>query len=182
MGCTQVGYDDKLQLGQNPGEDNEHADELPWDGFWQFVQNHLFVQTNCCITCPGGWSQMILQVKKPNVEVLGWCGHTWSAVVRPFNSQPTALVDIPAVSMLIAHIYGGWMSCSSATAHGRGVILNGLQTFKFQPNHKAVLPYRLFKYSACKNYSPPWMFSPFIAFINRILVNIIRLFWQEFTK
>jgi hypothetical protein len=26
---------------------------------------------------------MILQVKKPDVEVLGWRGYTWSAVVRP---------------------------------------------------------------------------------------------------
>ncbi len=35
---TQVGYDDKLQSGRDPNEDDEHADELPWDGFWQFVQ------------------------------------------------------------------------------------------------------------------------------------------------
>ena len=26
---------------------------------------------------------MILQVKKPDVEVLGWHGYTWSAVVMP---------------------------------------------------------------------------------------------------
>jgi hypothetical protein len=35
---TEVGYNVKLQSGQDPGEDNEHADELPWDCFWQFVQ------------------------------------------------------------------------------------------------------------------------------------------------
>ncbi len=35
---TQVGYDDELQSGRDPDEDDEPADELPWDGFWQFVQ------------------------------------------------------------------------------------------------------------------------------------------------
>ncbi len=35
---AQVGYDDELQSGRDPDEDDEHADELPWDGFWQFVQ------------------------------------------------------------------------------------------------------------------------------------------------
>ncbi len=82
-------------------------------------RNPLFVQTNCC-SRPGGWSQTILQVKKPDVEVLGWSGFTCSVVVRPvgcsakfsettletaygseINIQftPAALVDIPAVSM-----------------------------------------------------------------------------------
>ncbi len=37
----------------------------------------------CCSSCPGGWSQTILEVKMLDVEVLGWCGYTWSAVVRP---------------------------------------------------------------------------------------------------
>ncbi len=36
---TQVGYDNELQSGRDPNEDDEHADELPWDGFWPFVQN-----------------------------------------------------------------------------------------------------------------------------------------------
>jgi hypothetical protein len=39
-----------------------------------------FVQTHSFITCPGGWSQTTLQVKKPSGEVLGRCGYTWSAV------------------------------------------------------------------------------------------------------
>jgi hypothetical protein len=35
---TEVGYDAELQSGQDPGEDDEDADELPRDGFWQFLQ------------------------------------------------------------------------------------------------------------------------------------------------
>jgi hypothetical protein len=35
---TEVGYHTELQSGQDPGEDNKHADELPLDGLSQFVQ------------------------------------------------------------------------------------------------------------------------------------------------
>ncbi len=34
---------------------------------------------------PGGWSQMILEVKM--WRVLGWCGYTWSALVRPVGCK-----------------------------------------------------------------------------------------------
>ncbi len=45
-------------------------------------RNYLVMQqTDCCSSCPGGWSQTILEVKMLDVEVLGWCGYTWSAVV-----------------------------------------------------------------------------------------------------
>ncbi len=43
----------------------------------------LVMQTDCCSSCPGGWSQTILEVKMLDVEVLGWCGYKKSAVVRP---------------------------------------------------------------------------------------------------
>ncbi len=46
-------------------------------------RNSLVMQTDCCSSCPGGWFQTILEVKMLDVEVLGWCGYTWSAVVRP---------------------------------------------------------------------------------------------------
>ncbi len=41
------------------------------------------MQTDCCSSYPGDWSQTILEVKLLDVEVLGWCVYTWSAVVRP---------------------------------------------------------------------------------------------------
>ena len=45
--------------------------------------NLLVVQTPSFISCPGDWCQTIPQVRKPDVEVLGWRGYTWSAVVWP---------------------------------------------------------------------------------------------------
>ena len=41
------------------------------------------VQTHSFISCPGGWSQMIPQVKTPDAEVLDWRSYTWTVVVRP---------------------------------------------------------------------------------------------------
>ncbi len=80
--------------------------------------NRLLQQLSGCL------SQTILEVKMLDVEVLGWCGYTWSAVVRPvgctakFSETPletaygremniqftgnSSTVDIPAVSMPIA--------------------------------------------------------------------------------
>ena len=86
-------------------------------------RNSLVVKTHSFISCPGGWSQTNLQVKKPDVEVLGYRGYMWSAVGRlvgntatifkmmevafgreiTLNYVATALVDIPAVSIPIAH-------------------------------------------------------------------------------
>ncbi len=45
-------------------------------------RNSLVVQTDCCSSCPGGLSQMILEVKMLDVEVLGWCCYMWSVFVR----------------------------------------------------------------------------------------------------
>ncbi len=83
-------------------------------------RNYLVMQTDCCSCCLGGWSQIILLVKMLDVEVLGWCGYAWPAVVRLAGCtrldylkllwrqlmveklRATALVDIPTVSMPIA--------------------------------------------------------------------------------
>jgi hypothetical protein len=43
------------------------------------LQTEIFLSF---ISSPGGWSQTNPQVKKSDVEVLGWRGYTWSAVVR----------------------------------------------------------------------------------------------------
>ncbi len=130
---TQVGYNDELQSGRDP---DEHADELPETVYDSLCRNSLVIQNDCCSSCPGGWSQTILDVRMLYVEVLGWCGYTWSAVVRSvgctakfsetpwrwlmvekllFNSWATALVDIPAVSMPIA--------CSLKTCDICGIVL-----------------------------------------------------------
>ncbi len=54
-------------------------------------RNSLVMQTDCCSCCPGGWSQTILEVKMLDVEVLGWCGYTWSAVVKPVGCTAKSL-------------------------------------------------------------------------------------------
>ncbi len=46
-------------------------------------RNSLAMQTDFCRSCPSGWFQTILEVKILDVEVAGWCGYMWSAVVRP---------------------------------------------------------------------------------------------------
>ncbi len=51
---TQVGCDDELQSGRDPDEDDEHADELSWDGFWQFVQK-FFGYANRLLQQLSGW-------------------------------------------------------------------------------------------------------------------------------
>jgi hypothetical protein len=43
------------------------------DSLWR---NYLVVQIHNFISCLGGWSQMIWQVKKLDVEVLDWRGYT----------------------------------------------------------------------------------------------------------
>ncbi len=69
--CSQV---------KNPMRTTNMQTSLPVtvsDSLWR---NSLVMQTDCCSSC---WSQTILEVKMLDVEVLGWCGCTWSVVVRP---------------------------------------------------------------------------------------------------
>ena len=76
---SEVSYDAELQSGQDPGEDDGHADELPETVSDSLCRNSSVVQTHRFISCSGGWSQTIPQEKKPDVA--------WSAVVRPVARQ-----------------------------------------------------------------------------------------------
>jgi hypothetical protein len=78
---TEVGYDAKCSQVKTPVRKTSEQ-----TSFWvsdSFCRNSSVVQTHSFISCPGGWSQTTLQVKKPDLEVMGWRGYTWSAVVRP---------------------------------------------------------------------------------------------------
>lgn len=65
---TRVGYEDKLQSGRDPGEDDKLADE-PFSG--GLCRNSLVVEPT--VASAG----LITQVKKQDVEVLEWRGDTW---------------------------------------------------------------------------------------------------------
>ncbi len=56
---------------------------FPETGSDSLCRHSLVMQTDCYSSCPGGLTQNILEGKMLDVEVLGWCGYTWSAVVRP---------------------------------------------------------------------------------------------------
>ncbi len=65
-----------------------------------------------------GWSQTILEVKMLDVEVLGWCGYTWSAVVRPvgctakFSEMPLETVYGIEMNIQFTGNSSGGHSCS----------------------------------------------------------------------
>ncbi len=81
-------------------------------------RNALVMQTDCCSSCPGGWSQTILEVKMLDVEVLGWCGYTWSAVVRPvgctakFSETPLETAYGREINIQFTGNSSGGHSCS----------------------------------------------------------------------
>ncbi len=84
-------------------------------------RNYLVMQTNCCSSCPGGWSQTILEVKMLNVEVLGWCGYTWSADVRTvgctakFSETPLETTYGREINIQFTGNSSGGHSCSQHT-------------------------------------------------------------------
>ncbi len=86
---TKVGYEDELQSGRDSDEDDELQMSFPEMVSDSLCRSSLVMQTDCCSSCPGGQPQTILEVKMLDVEVLGWCGYTWSAVVRPVGCNAT---------------------------------------------------------------------------------------------
>jgi hypothetical protein len=87
-----------------------------WEGIGPptavFPDKRALLQTEILprfINCPGGWSQTIPQVKKPDMEVLGWRGYTWSMIVRPKTMLEAA--SSKAISIKFS---GGHSSCQHA--------------------------------------------------------------------
>ncbi len=80
--------------------------------------NSLVMQTDCCSSCLGSWSQTILEVKMLDVEVLDWCGYTWYAVVRPvgyiakFSETPLEMAYGIEMNIQFTGNSSGGHSCS----------------------------------------------------------------------
>ncbi len=80
-------------------------------------RNYLGMQTDCCSSCPGDWSQMILEVKMLDVEVLGWCGYTWSAVgcTAKFSETPLEMAYVREMNIqFTGNSFGGHSSSQHA--------------------------------------------------------------------
>ncbi len=86
-------------------------------------RNSLVMQTDCCSSCLGSWSQTILEVNMLDVEVLGWCGYTWSAVVRPvgctakFSETPLKAAYGREMNIQFTGNSSGGHSCSQHANH-----------------------------------------------------------------
>ncbi len=84
----------------------------------RLCRNSLVMQTDCCSSCLGGWSQTILEVKMLDVEVLGWWGYTWSAFVRPvgctakFSEMPLEMAYGTEMDIQFMGNSSGVYSCS----------------------------------------------------------------------
>ena len=79
---AKLSYDAEMESSQDTGEDDEHTDEIPRDCLTVCAEI-LWLSKPSFISCQGGLSQTLPQVKKPDVEVMGWHGYTWSWVERP---------------------------------------------------------------------------------------------------
>jgi hypothetical protein len=97
---TGVGYNAKLQPGQDPGEDYKHTDDLPWDCIWQFVQKFF-----SCLQVTRGLRLWARLDELPNSVKRHWTRlmvETWKC-----NCLATALVEVPAI-IQIAHSLITW--------------------------------------------------------------------------
>lgn len=79
---TKVCYNHKTAVKSRPhwGWCTHRWASLRWfvTAFAEIFGSNL---DSCCISCPDCWSQTILQVKKQNMELIGWHSYMWSAIL-----------------------------------------------------------------------------------------------------
>ncbi|XP_047667371.1 ribonuclease inhibitor-like [Tachysurus fulvidraco] len=73
--------DTKTNCSQTPMRTTSMQMSFPEMVSDSLCRDSLVIQTDCCSSCLGVWSQSIVEVKMLDVEVLGWCGYMRSAVV-----------------------------------------------------------------------------------------------------
>lgn len=114
---TQVGYDDELLLGQDPGMDDNHADKLPGDGFQQFVQKY-FCFANQLLHQLFNWL-VSDNIAGEDVECDGRCGYTWSAAIRPVGCTVNLLYSILLFQFQCPGIVhtGSLLNCNGFLGH-----------------------------------------------------------------
>lgn len=121
---TWAGYGNKLLSGEDLSEDEEHADQLLWDCFWQFVQK-FFSCANRLLLQPSGWLLSDDHAREEDgcggprlawLHVVCGCGagrcaanfsettlDTACVSERHIQSLSTALGDVPAASVTNVH-------------------------------------------------------------------------------
>ncbi len=84
---TQVSYDDELHSGQDPNVDDKHADELPWDGFWQFAQKFFGYANRLLQQLFSTWTLLLRSHAVVIAAVCGFALSCWNTHGLPWNTH-----------------------------------------------------------------------------------------------